>query len=83
MALAEIEWIKYENGGKKIVPPINNKYYSLIKFENHKEPLPLNWSFVVTNIEFINERKTISELSFLSNEAPHHLLKSENSFFSF
>lgn len=78
MAYAEIEWIKYENGGKKKIPALNDKFYSHIKLNCHEELF--NWSFVIINIEFITELKTFSKVDFLMNHAPQDLLEKNTKF---
>ena len=73
MFLAKINWIRFEDGGMKIIPAVNVKNYPMIKLENDDELL--HWSFVVENKEKVNDRETIAEVGFLMDNAPKYLLK--------
>lgn len=68
-----VVWIKPEDGGKNKIPKIEFIFYPMIKI-NGDENL-INWSLFLINKKFISKYKTISEIGFLMENAPHHLLK--------
>ena len=74
MMKAKIFWKQFENGGKKKIPSIDIIFYPTIKIRGDSDVL--NWSFILTNKQFISEYETISEVGFLMPNAPHIRLKS-------
>ena len=73
MFLAKINWIKFEDGGMRIIPILNVKCHPMIKLENNNELLP--WSSVIENKVKVNDRETIANVGFLMDNAPRYLLK--------
>lgn len=74
-AKARIFWVPETKGGRKSPPP-GPRYVTVSRFEEHKDRYPKEaWSLVV---EFSKppdyQREIISEVSFLMDAAPHHLL---------
>lgn len=77
MVEARIEWIKYENGGRKVIPPEGEKIYPMIMLEN--EGL-IPWSFWLKNKTFLGNFTTLAEMDFLLENAPHDRLISGKEF---
>lgn len=73
MVKAIVIWFKPEDGGKKKIPTIEFPFYPTIKINDDNKMI--NWSLCLTNKQFISEYETISEIEFLMENAPHHLLK--------
>lgn len=69
--IAEINWLKPEEGGRKSQIPLNtNKYAPQIRFEG----LQGSWSVVVCNYKKIEKFKTLAKLYYLNKEcAPNNL----------
>ena len=69
--IAEISWLKPEEGGRKSQIPFHtNKYAPQIRFDG----LQGSWSVVVCNYKKIEEFKTLAKLHYLNEEcAPNNL----------
>ena len=69
--IAEINWLKSEEGGRKGKIPFNTtKYAPQIGFDG----LQGSWSVVVCNYKQIDEFKTLARLHYLNEEcAPNNL----------
>lgn len=73
MMKALVIWIKPEDGGKNKIPQIDFIFYPMIKITGDEDLV--HWSLFLINKKFISEYQTISEIGFLMEKAPHHLLK--------
>jgi len=73
IAKAQIDWILKENGGRKNILPVGMRYCPIIVFENEQSSSSL-WSAEVYNTE-INTRQSIADVSYLSEDAPHHIFE--------
>lgn len=73
---AKISWISKERGGRESFPT-NDLYGPQIKITKplDKSIKKVNWSLIVKIIEVINEKETISEIKYLSDDAPDNLYK--------
>ena len=69
--IAELNWLKSEEGGRKSKIPFNTtKYAPQIRFDG----LQVSWSVVVYNYKKIEEFKTLARLHYLNEEcAPNNL----------
>ena len=69
--IAEINWLKPEEGGRKNKIPFNtDKYAPQIRFDG----LQGNWSVVVCNYKKIEEFKTLARIHYLNEKrAPNNL----------
>lgn len=69
--IAEINWLKAEEGGRKSKIPFNTtKYAPQIRFDG----LQGSWSVVVFNYKKIEESKTLARIHYLNEEcAPNNL----------
>lgn len=74
MPVAKIVWIQPQDGGKKKIPAVDIMFYPMIKINTDEEII--NWSLVLINKEFIDVYETTAEMKFLTDNAPHQLLKS-------
>lgn len=72
MTKAIIRWVSELNGGKKEVPYINEKYYPMLKIK--KQENIFDWSFVVVNLEKMDELTTLAQVYFLMDNAPKSIL---------
>ncbi|MDR2091658.1 MAG: hypothetical protein LBP62_08470 [Clostridiales bacterium] len=70
MALAKIEWIIKKKGGRR-VPPNEKKYCPVVRFIGHGDTF---WSFLIVNSKRTDAATTVSDVYFLLENAPWHLL---------
>jgi len=75
---AQINWTSVENGGRKNILPVGMRYCPIIVFESEQSGETL-WSAEVFNTS-IEGRKSIADVSFLVDNAPHELLRTGNRF---
>lgn len=75
---AKIDWTPVEDGGRKVIPPVGMHYGPMIVFES-ETPTDTIWSASIYNTS-IDGRTTISDLSYLVDDAPYHLLTSGSKF---
>ncbi len=71
---AKFVWNPFANGGKKEIPPLNVKYYPMVKL--HKKDDFLSWSIVVCNEEILSQYETMGTIHFLFDHAPKNILTS-------
>ena len=76
---AQINWFQPEKGGRKNILPVGMRYCPIIVFEKEQTGETL-WSAEIYNTS-IDGRKSIADLSFLSDKAPQLLLETGNKFF--
>lgn len=69
--VAQIEWIEYEKGGRKIIPPKGARYCPIIRMTDKEQYC--DWSIDFLCPDF-NETNMIM-FTFLVNEAPTGLLE--------
>ena len=69
--IAEITWLKPEDGGRKnYIPSNTNKYGPQIKFDG----LQGSWSLIVCNYQKLEEFKTLARIHYLNKkDAPNNL----------
>ena len=79
VAKARIEWMPASEGGRRNIMPIGMRYCPIIVMEEAKAVDSTLWSAEVYNTA-IENRTSFADLSYLSHEAPHHLLTSERRF---
>ena len=72
MIKATIIWVRESEGGKRIIPEINEKYYPIFKIKGHDEIF--SWSFVVVNLEKTSDLTTVAQVYFLMDDAPSNVL---------
>lgn len=75
---AKINWVPQEDGGRKVILPAGMRYCPIIVFESEKTAQTL-WSAAIFNT-LVEGRNTVSDVSYLSEEAPHYLLQSGSKF---
>ena len=75
---AKVIWAKFEDGGKKEIPPLGVIFYPTIKLNVDSDTR--NWSFSLINKQFFTDYQTVSDIGFLMENAPHYLLKSGTKF---
>ena len=75
---AQLNWTLPENGGRKNILPVGMRYCPMIVFESEQSGDTL-WSAELYNKQ-VNERISLADLSYLSAEAPFHLLNKGNKF---
>ena len=69
--IAEITWLKPEEGGRQTEAPFNcDKYGPLIRFDGLKG----SWSLIVCNYKKIGEFRTLAKVHYL-NKVPDNLKK--------
>ena len=78
IAQAKINWSPPEDGGRKNILPINMRYCPIIVFEA-EQPGETLWSAEVYNTN-VNGRASLSNVSYLVDDAPYYLLKTGNKF---
>lgn len=76
-----IKWVSYLDGGKNVIPSINEKYYPMLKIKGQTSIF--NWSIVIVNLEKNNDLTTISQIYFLVDDAPHNILVTGLEFYLF
>ncbi len=71
--IAEITWLKPEEGGRQTEVPFNSdKYGPQIKFDGLKG----SWSLIVFNYKKIDEFRTLAKVYYLNKvDAPNNLKK--------
>jgi len=75
---AKINWMPVEIGGRKKIMPIGMKYCPIIIFESEKSD-DSHWCAEIYNTS-IKDRTSTAEVSYLSDNAPFHLLQSGSKF---
>ena len=71
---ANLNWTPVEEGGRKVILPVGMRYCPIIVFESEQTTDSL-WSAQVYNTS-IDGRRSTADISYLSDNAPHHLLRS-------
>jgi len=77
-AEAMISWVPQDQGGRKQIPP-GPVYRGVARFEDDRDRWPNEaWSIVVTLLRPYGKRRHghLAKVSFLSDEAPHEMLRS-------
>ena len=75
MAKAKIRWISESEGGRAEAP-VGPRYVTVSRFEDEREKYPAEaWSLVVELLSQPDSTgNTVSEVTFLADDAPSHLL---------
>ena len=81
---AKIRWMPEDEGGRKVITPVEIRYNPLIKFlgikpRPHDDPI-VSWSADIYNLEIFDDRTSIASLSYLVDQAPFEFLEIGNSF---
>ncbi len=63
--IAKIEWVSFEKGGRRVIPPIGTRYCPLIMLDDEKEK---KWSIDFVCPDF--NKTDLIEFSFLVDGAP-------------
>lgn len=69
--ISQINWIPYEKGGRKNVPPEGTRYCPLIRFLNQQNCEEWSIDFICSNFE----KGNIIEFKFLMDHAPYELIQ--------
>ena len=70
---AKISWLLKKHGGRRTLP-FGDKYSPIVIVKGSLfNPNEEVWSLIVDNKEVINDRETIAEVKYLSDEAPDNL----------
>ena len=78
IAKADITWMPYEQGGRKMTLPVGIKYCPIIVFNSEQSSDAL-WCAELFNVS-VNGRKSVADITYLVDNAPFYLLKSGNEF---
>lgn len=71
--IAQIQWLSYDQGGRKSLPSGNTYYPIIITEGNVFDPQKECWSVIVSDMQTIDTLKTISKIQYLSEKAPKNL----------
>ncbi|MCH4202443.1 MAG: hypothetical protein LKF69_01570 [Bacilli bacterium] len=72
---ARIKWLSKEEGGRQFLPSFD-KYGAVIKVKKPSAPIEkIFWSLIIENQEQIGAFETISDVFYLTDDAPDNLRK--------
>lgn len=71
-AIVKICWLLQQENGRATIP-VSNKYAPIIKVINNPFKQNESWSVFVNNRYFCNDKETLAEMCFLSENAPIEL----------